>query len=66
MFANLVPAGTSHMGQRNVMACRTAVRTAGLPVAAEAVGGEAGRSVWFDVRTGKITVRRVGHAAETL
>jgi len=66
MFANLIPAGTSHMGQRNVMACRTAVRAAELRVAGEAVGGEAGRSVWFDVEIGKVTVRRVGHEPEVL
>jgi chemotaxis protein CheD len=60
MFGSLVPAGTMHMGQRNVMACRAAVRVAGLQVFAESVGGERGRSVWFDVASGLVTVRSVG------
>ena len=59
MFRALIPAGTSHMGQRNVSACRLAVRKAGLRLIAEAVGGDHGRSVWFDVATGQVTVRSV-------
>lgn len=66
MFANLVPAGGMHMGHRNVIACRSALRAAGIRVVGEAVGGEAGRSVWFDVGTGEVTVRAVGHAPERL
>ena len=61
MFASLAPAGTVHIGQRNIVACRQALRAAGIPIAAEAVGGDAGRSVWFDVTTGTVTVRSVGH-----
>ena len=66
MFANLVPAGTPHMGHRNVMACHRALRAAELLVAGESVGGDAGRSVWFEVESGKVTVRRVGHEPEVL
>lgn len=61
MFGALIPAGSMHMGQRNVSACRTAVRSAGLRVVAEDVGGERGRSIWFDVATGQVQVRSVGH-----
>lgn len=66
MFGALIPAGTMHMGQRNVSACRTAVREAGLQLVAEAVGGERGRSVWFDVAAGVVTVRSVGDEPVTL
>jgi len=66
MFGALLPAGTMHMGQRNVSACRTAVRTADLRLIAEAVGGERGRSIWFEVTTGRVTVRSVGDVPSDL
>jgi chemotaxis protein CheD len=66
MFAALTPAGTVQMGQRNLNACRLALQKAGIPVAAEAVGGEIGRSLWFDVATGTVTVRAFGRAPESL
>lgn len=66
MFGSLIPAGTMHMGQRNVSACRAAVRVANVPVVGEAVGGERGRSLWFDVASGTVTVRSVGDAAVEL
>lgn len=60
MFANLLAAGAVGMGERNVLAARNALRGAGLPIAAEEVGGTSGRSVWFDVRRGTTLVRSVG------
>jgi chemotaxis protein CheD len=66
MFAALTPAGSVQMGQRNLNACRTALQKAGVPVVTEAVGGEIGRSLWFDVATGTVTVRSVGREPEVL
>ncbi len=63
MFGDLLPTGSVHIGERNVLACRTALRQAGVPIVAEAVGGRAGRSVWLDVATGTVTVRVVGREA---
>lgn len=61
MFGDLLPTGTIHIGERNIVACRMGLRTAGIPVVAEAVGGQSGRSVWFDVADGRVTLRSVGH-----
>lgn len=66
MFASLVPQGAVHMGHRNVLACRAALRTAEIHITAEAVGGEAGRSVWMRADTGEATVRVVGREPESL
>lgn len=66
MFADLLQAGTIHIGERNVVACRFGLRSAGIPIVGEAVGGETGRSVWFDVANGTVHVRSVGHAVEEL
>ncbi|HEX9729139.1 MAG TPA: chemotaxis protein CheD [Gemmatimonadales bacterium] len=64
MFALLTPQGATHIGQRNVIACRLALRTAGIALTTEVVGGEVGRSVWFDVATGEVVVRSVGREPE--
>lgn len=59
MFAPLLPSGAVGLGARNVQACRLACAAHEIPVTAEVVGGEVGRSVYFDVRTGRIQVRTV-------
>lgn len=66
MFGDLLPSGTMHIGERNVQACRLALRRAGVPVVGEAVGGGHGRSMWFDVAAGVLTVRETGGEPITL
>ena len=66
MFSQLLQPGTIQMGERNVVASRTALRAAGIPVVREAVGGTVGRSVRFDVASGAVDVRSVGLDAVTL
>ncbi len=60
MFAPLNPGSGVHMGERNVAACRQAVASAGVPIVGEDVGGQAGRSLLFDVHAGTVTVRSLG------
>lgn len=66
MFASLLTPGTVHMGERNVIACRSTLRQAGIPLVAQDVGGEQGRSVLLDVSTGRIVVRSVGRDERVL
>ena len=63
MFAALMTPGTVQMGERNLVASRSALRAAGIPIAAESVGGQAGRSVRFTVGTGRAEIRSVGQDA---
>jgi chemotaxis protein CheD len=56
MFAALLPSGIN-MGERNIDATRAALEALGIPIVAEDVGGEYGRSVRFVVATGAMTVR---------
>lgn len=56
MFAALLPSGIN-MGQRNVDATRKALYRLNIPVVAEDVGGEYGRSVRLVAATGAMTVR---------
>ena len=56
MFAALLSSGVN-MGQRNIDATRKSLYRLNIPVVAEDVGGEYGRSVRFVAATGALTVR---------
>lgn len=56
MFASLLPTGIN-MGQRNIDATRAALERLAIPVVAEDVGGEYGRSVRVTAATGAMTIR---------
>jgi len=60
MFSQLVTPGTIQMGERNLLAARSALRAAGIPILREAVGGERGRNVRFHVQDGRVEIRSVG------
>jgi chemotaxis protein CheD len=62
MFQTLMVPGSLNMGARNIIASRQALERAGIPVVAEAVGGDFGRSVRFYVGAGRTTVSSVGKA----
>ena len=62
MFQTLMVPGSLNMGARNIIAAREALQKAGIPLVAEAVGGDYGRSVRFHVGAGKTTVSSVGKA----
>jgi chemotaxis protein CheD len=66
MFAALLTPGSLQMGERNVVAARDALRLAGIPVAAEAVGGQSGRTVRFTVADGRVEIRSVGRHAHVI
>ena len=59
MFHRLTPRDSMPIGERNVLALRGALRTAGIAIVGEAVGQDFGRSVWFEVATGAARVRSV-------
>jgi chemotaxis protein CheD len=60
MFSQLVTPGTIQMGERNVLAARSVLRAAGIPIMRESVGGERGRSIRFHVCDGRVEIRSVG------
>lgn len=59
MFGPLLSTGALGLGVRNVKAARQACAEHAVPIVAEAVGGSMGRSVYFDVATGRVQVRSV-------
>ncbi len=66
MFAALAPPGTIQMGERNVVASRQALNGQGIPLVAEAVGGDYGRTVRLRVACGTAEVSSVAHGIQTL
>jgi chemotaxis protein CheD len=66
MFASLLKVSGMNIGQRNVEAIRDALENAGIPVDAEDVGSDYGRSVRFDVATGRVEVRSLKRGAHDL
>src|SRR5439155_16910784 len=60
MFSQLTSPGTIQMGERNVVAARSALRTAEISIVREAVGGDRGRTVRFHVTDGHVEIRSVG------
>jgi chemotaxis protein CheD len=57
MFGALLPSGGINMGERNVLSSRQALSEAGIPLAAQDVGGDYGRSVYFHLDDGRMLVR---------
>jgi chemotaxis protein CheD len=57
MFAALIPAGGINIGERNIVAVRDALDAAGVPIVAEDVGSDYGRSVYLSTQDGRVEVR---------
>ncbi|HEX5003736.1 MAG TPA: chemotaxis protein CheD [Gemmatimonadales bacterium] len=59
MFTNLQPAGTIQMGERNLVAVRSALAHHSIPLVGSEVGGDFGRTVRLFVDDGRIEVSTV-------
>ncbi|MEK7380325.1 MAG: chemotaxis protein CheD [Gemmatimonadota bacterium] len=66
MLRDLTAPGLIAIGERNTVAARRALDTLSLPLVGEAVGGDCGRSVRFDLLAGTVTVRSVRHGTLAL
>jgi chemotaxis protein CheD len=60
MLQALTAGACIEMGARNIETTRRALAKEGLSLAASDTGGNKGRSLWFDVGTGKLLVRVIG------
>ena len=66
MFANLIPAGTINIGERNIAAVREALRKRKVPIVAEDVGSDYGRSVYLFTDDGRVEVRSLRKGSRVL
>lgn len=66
MFTALLPLGGMNIGERNVIASRAALETAGVPIDGEDVGRDHGRSVFLDIATGAVEVRSLRAGSRAL
>ncbi|MEO7720204.1 MAG: chemotaxis protein CheD [Capsulimonas sp.] len=64
IFTSSSPVGTPgsrlEIGPRNIIAVKEALALARIPLVAEEVGGRCGRTVTFEVETGRVLVRAIG------
>jgi chemotaxis protein CheD len=66
MFGTLLSSGGVNMGERNTEAVRRALAAAEVPLLAEDVGGDHGRSVYFDVSSGLVRVHSLARGERWL
>jgi chemotaxis protein CheD len=57
MFQELLGNDHQNIGERNVMAARTALGEGGIKIIGEDVGGDFGRTVRFDLKKGEVRVK---------
>jgi chemotaxis protein CheD len=60
MFQDTSPQDRPNIGRRNVSAARKILARIGIPIVAEDVGGEFGRSIDFDLSNGRIQISSQG------
>jgi chemotaxis protein CheD len=66
MFGNLIPAGGINIGERNVVAVRGALAEVKIPIVAEDVGSDHGRSVYLFIGDGRVEVRSLKKGSRVL
>ena len=66
MFASLAAPGTIQMGERNSVACRQVLIQHGVPIVAQATGGDYGRTVKLWVADGRVEISSVSHGVQSL
>jgi len=66
MFGNLIPAGGINIGERNIAAVRTALSEVKVPIVAEDVGSDHGRSVFLFLDDGRVEVRSLKKGSRVL
>jgi chemotaxis protein CheD len=66
MFGNLIPAGGINIGERNIVAARGALSEAKIPIVAEDVGSDHGRSVFLHIDNGRVEVRSLKKGSRVL
>jgi len=66
MFGNLVPPGGINIGERNVIAVRSVLAEARVPIDAEDTGSDYGRSVFLFIDDGRVEVRSLRKGSRVL
>jgi chemotaxis protein CheD len=66
MFGMLLPAGGINIGERNIAAAREVLAAAKLPIVAEDIGSDYGRSVFLHLADGRVEVRSLRKGSRVL
>jgi chemotaxis protein CheD len=60
------PAPGLHIGERNVESTKRVLKEMRIPLLAEDTGGSHGRTMYFNVGTGEVTISSISHGQKTL
>ncbi|MBE3588280.1 MAG: chemotaxis protein CheD [Thermoanaerobacteraceae bacterium] len=66
MFSGLDSKMILNIGQRNVEKARQMLKEYGIPILAEEVGGNRGRTMIFDTSTGQVSIRMLGNKLKVI
>ena len=66
MFGNLIPSGGINIGERNIAAVRSVLSEVKVPIVAEDVGSDHGRSVFLHLDDGHVEVRSLKKGSRVL
>ncbi|MCL6477593.1 MAG: chemotaxis protein CheD [Peptococcaceae bacterium] len=66
MFTGLDDKMTLNIGQRNTEKSREVLKKAGIPILSEEVGGNRGRTMILDTRTGEVIIRTLGNKLKVI
>lgn len=66
MFSSIPADSVFNIGARNIEVARQALVACGIRIIAEDTGGNRGRTIFFDLSTGKVTIRTLFHGEQIL
>jgi chemotaxis protein CheD len=66
MFSAVADVSMLDIGNRNIKAARDTLKKESIRIVAESLGGTCGRTIHFDLKTGKIEVRSTGKVKEVI
>jgi chemotaxis protein CheD len=65
MFSFLSPDALD-VGRRNIESAKLTLKNEGIPIISEDVGGKKGRTMYFDLKTGKVEIRTSGEKTKEI
>jgi chemotaxis protein CheD len=66
MFKITDDSGIGNIGERNIMSAKRILAGLGIPIVAEDTGADFGRTIFFDLSTGKVKVQSLGRGVREM
>ena len=66
MFASAAALRINSIGERNIQSCRETLAALGIRLISQDTGGNRGRTIYFDVETGALTIKTIDRPEKTI